>query len=89
MKERRDKGLCYYCDEKWIPGHKCKSLYLMSGLEIPQDDTAEDVYYDSTDGIEPVLEFEVLECKDPEISLNAISGSSGSKSMRIVGVLQS
>ena len=23
-RERRDKGLCYYCDEKFVPGHRCK-----------------------------------------------------------------
>lgn len=25
LQDRRDKGLCYSCDEKFIPGHKCKS----------------------------------------------------------------
>ncbi|KAJ0078810.1 hypothetical protein Patl1_22867 [Pistacia atlantica] len=25
MKARRDKGLCYYCDDKFGPGHKCKT----------------------------------------------------------------
>ncbi len=31
MFERRKKGLCYHCDERWSVGHKCKSmkLYLM------------------------------------------------------------
>lgn len=24
MVERRKQGLCYYCDEKYSPGHKCK-----------------------------------------------------------------
>ena len=24
MAERRKQGLCYYCDEKYSPGHKCK-----------------------------------------------------------------
>lgn len=23
MQERRDKGLCYYCDEKYQLGHRC------------------------------------------------------------------
>ena len=33
MTERREKGLCYNCDEKWGNGHKCKSarLFLMEG----------------------------------------------------------
>jgi hypothetical protein len=24
MVERRKQGLCYYCDEKYSPGHKCR-----------------------------------------------------------------
>jgi hypothetical protein len=24
MAERRKQGLCYYCDEKYSPGHKCR-----------------------------------------------------------------
>lgn len=33
MKERREKGLCYYCDDKWNPFHICKipKLYSMQG----------------------------------------------------------
>ena len=27
MKERRDKGLCFNCDEKFAPGHRCKKLF--------------------------------------------------------------
>ena len=25
IEERRKKGLCFYCEEKWHNGHKCKS----------------------------------------------------------------
>ena len=28
MDDRRKKGLCYNCDEKWGPGHKCKNVKL-------------------------------------------------------------
>ena len=33
MRERRENRLCYNCDEKWGPGHKCKSarLFIMEG----------------------------------------------------------
>jgi hypothetical protein len=90
MKERCEKGLCYYWDDCWIPSHKCKSprLYLLSSLTLPPDDMCEDVYYDSSDAAVPIPKFEVVECKEPEISLNAISGSLGAKSMRLMGLLQ-
>ncbi|MED6208727.1 hypothetical protein PIB30_047950 [Stylosanthes scabra] len=29
IKQRQDKGLCYYYDEKYSLGHKCKSSYLL------------------------------------------------------------
>jgi hypothetical protein len=90
MKERREKGLCYYCDDRWIPGHKCKSprLYLLSGLHLPSEDLCEEVYYDSSDAAVPIPEFDVVACKEPEISLHAISGSLGANSMRLMGLLQ-
>ena len=27
MDERRAEGLCYNCDDKYAPGHRCKRLY--------------------------------------------------------------
>jgi hypothetical protein len=60
----------------------------MSRLELPANESADDVYYDSTDLAEPIPEFDVVECKEPEISLNAISRTLGSKSMRLLGALQ-
>ena len=36
MDERRKRGLCYNCDEKQGPGHKCKNakLFLLEGIEL-------------------------------------------------------
>ena len=36
MDERRKRGLCYNCDEKWGVGHKCKNakLFLLEGIEL-------------------------------------------------------
>lgn len=36
MQEKRDKGLCYNCDEKYHIGHKCNrpKLFLLEGVEI-------------------------------------------------------
>ena len=30
MDERRAKGLCFWCDEKFVPGHRCKNRKLYS-----------------------------------------------------------
>ena len=39
MEERKKKGLCYNCDDKWAPGHKCKqaTLFLLEGVEMTSD----------------------------------------------------
>ena len=39
MEERKKKGLCYNCDEKWGLGHKCKNamLFLLDYVELAQE----------------------------------------------------
>jgi hypothetical protein len=40
MDERQLKGLCYNCDEKYFPGHKCKeqNLFMAISEDIQEDD---------------------------------------------------
>ena len=37
IEEKRRKGLCFNCDEKFQPGHQCKSakLFLLEGVRVP------------------------------------------------------
>jgi len=44
MQERRALGLCYYCDEKFIPDHKCTTSRFLLLLDdpIPNIDPTED-----------------------------------------------
>lgn len=41
-RERREKGLCYYCDEKFVPGHRCERPQLFM-IEDPSHINIEDV----------------------------------------------
>jgi hypothetical protein len=41
MVERQLKGLCYNCDEKYFPGHKCKEQKLF--MAISEDVVDEEV----------------------------------------------
>ncbi|KAJ0101096.1 hypothetical protein Patl1_04621 [Pistacia atlantica] len=74
MKARRDKGLCYYCDEKLGPGHKCKTLtfFFLEG----QEDS--DIYCSDDDS--PVS-------PPPTILLHAISGVQMPQTMRVTGTV--
>ena len=42
MEERRRKGLCFNCNEKFQPGHQCKSakLFLLKGLYLFQESSS-------------------------------------------------
>lgn len=51
MQERRERGLCYHCDEKYQPRHKCSKprLYVLEGIEWGEKEEAVE---------EGVLEFQ-------------------------------
>jgi hypothetical protein len=90
MWERRKKGLCYNCEEKWSHTHKCKApkLYILLGTEIFAEDRTEKIFYDTSDKVEPLSEPIILKMLEPEISLNAISGSLNAKTMQVVGIIK-
>ncbi|XP_035551066.1 uncharacterized protein LOC109020622 [Juglans regia] len=86
--EKRKKGLCYHCDEKCNPNHNCKKakVYLLQGvgeLEATEE-TAEEITMvaDTPSEGDSKQKGVVVE---PEISLNAITGTPSSKTMRLKG----
>ncbi|XP_042009918.1 uncharacterized protein LOC121758578 [Salvia splendens] len=81
MAERRDKGLCYGCNEKLERGHRCarKILYL---LEVDDGFNRDE----SPDDVEENYE-EIEEQDNPLISIHAINGTApnGFRTMRVTG----
>ena len=78
MQARREKGLCFNCDEKFTPGHKCK---LQQAFLI-------EVVEESEDGCELISDDKEEECEAiPEISLHALSDISTPQTMRVVGTV--
>ena len=74
LQQKRDKGLCYNCNEKFHPGHWCKKLFFIEACYNEEDG---DVVMD-------VESFEAQEGKEmPGISLHAISGTQTSDTMRV------
>lgn len=63
MKERRYKGLCYFCDEKWNPRHKCETtkLYFMDGGEEEDYTYVEEVGDPTEQTVVPKLNMAVVE----------------------------
>uniref|UniRef100_A0A2N9GM02 Integrase catalytic domain-containing protein n=1 Tax=Fagus sylvatica TaxID=28930 RepID=A0A2N9GM02_FAGSY len=76
IRERREKGLCFNCDEKFGPGHRCKKLFFIEAcLDEEQMDIGEE---DETDEIQPEEMDENL-----SISLHAIAGTPTPQTMRV------
>ncbi|KAA8550255.1 hypothetical protein F0562_001939 [Nyssa sinensis] len=74
LEERRMKGLCYGCDEKYFRGHVCKKKQLF----IIEAEEEEDVFEDVVQEMEKEDVQEEL-----QISVHALSGSLSYKTMRI------
>ncbi|XP_040996196.1 uncharacterized protein LOC121242393 [Juglans microcarpa x Juglans regia] len=89
MKDRREKGLCYYCGAKWQPDHRCQKpkLYL---IEEICDNPEEVKGQKGEDKLKEVVDYIVtLEPSNynPEISLHAIMGAANSRTMRVMATI--
>jgi hypothetical protein len=81
MQLRRHQGLCFNCDEKFTPGHRCKGRPALLYLEDIEEDPGDfDNHSFNLTNFEPTK---------PEISLNALLGRYGAKSMRMLSHIQS
>ncbi|KAG5618502.1 hypothetical protein H5410_018326 [Solanum commersonii] len=83
MSEKMLKRLCFFCDEKFVPGHKCqtsKQLYLLEVID-EQDQEVEE----NTEVQEVVEVGEEEQGEICEISVHALTGIPGFHTMRVVG----
>jgi hypothetical protein len=37
LQDRRNCGLCFNCNEKFVPGHRCKKLFMIVGVYSKED----------------------------------------------------
>uniref|UniRef100_A0A7N2KR02 Uncharacterized protein n=1 Tax=Quercus lobata TaxID=97700 RepID=A0A7N2KR02_QUELO len=79
MEERRRKGLCYYCDEKWQPRHKCK------GLKLFMIDEVQEVCQVEVGDEELTTK---LQLNQADITLYALLGSPSPGTMRVLGQIR-
>ena len=89
MVKRQLKGLCYNCDDKYFPGHKCKEqiLFMAISEEISEEDEETPSMYESpesTDITPPSDPHEV----EPVISLNALTGFSTPQTLKQIGYIK-
>ena len=80
LKNRRDKGLCYNCDEKFGPGHHCKKLFLIEGSWSDDEE-------DDGKVLEEIEEKGEEENETVGISLHAIAGTQAPQTMWVRGYM--
>jgi len=76
FEERRLKGLCFWCDDKFVPGHRCrnKRLYSLNVTEEEDEVITEEKLTDN-DALTREL--------SPHISLDALEGTVGLNTMKV------
>lgn len=74
IQEKRAKGECYNCDQKWSISHKCKNQYL---LLVGEDDANQEVGEDG--------EEDEIAIQGDISSLSTLSGTEKSRSLRLWG----
>ncbi|CAA0831728.1 Unknown protein, partial [Striga hermonthica] len=75
MRRRREKGLCYKCEERFTSGHQCERLFLIDVIEEDEKEAYEE---------QPAQQVnEVL-----EISVNAMAGLQGPRTIQLPAMIK-
>jgi hypothetical protein len=86
MVECQLKGLCYNCDDKYFPSHKCKEKNIFMAIleDISEDDVETPLVSESPDttDITPPLDPPKVE---PVISLYALTTFSAPQTLKLIG----
>ena len=75
LEERRAKGLCFWCNERFVPGHRCKNKCLYSLCILEDDEDVVDIEGEADVGEQDLL--------TPHISLNALEGTMSCHTLRV------
>ena len=80
MKKNREKGLCFNCDEKFVPGHRCKvsQVFLIEPIAENSSDAMMEEDEDHNDKGD-----DYHDKVDHQISVHALTGTKGPKTMKI------
>lgn len=86
MQLRKAKGLCFNCDEKYSPIHRCqnKKLLLLQWSEETSNSSDQEI----SDFVVELEEGTTVEEIDPKTSLNAMNSSGASGTMRFTGYVK-
>ena len=92
--EKRAKGLCYRCDEKFAPRHRCKQRELRVLMMLDEEEFEEQSVLEESDAIEVFegncleiqkVKVEANQIKGIELSLNSVVGLASPRTMKLQG----
>ena len=91
----KKKRLCYNCDEKWGPSHKCKNamLFLLDYVEFMPEVNSGVCIIELEEGsgisvFDHTLLYQQRNVEDAGIILYALSGTPTSGTMRVMGKIR-
>ena len=89
MDERQLKGLCYNCDEKYFPGHKCKEqkIFMAISEEISEEYEETPSMYESPESTNITPPSDPPEV-EPVISLNALTSFFAPQTLKLIGYIK-
>lgn len=90
MAFRREKGLCYNCDDKWSPNHRCKGrilLFIADDLPPDDDDPGSVTTNSGLEGNDGDSE-PAIDTSFPHANLHAMFGLPSSETFRIYGTIK-
>jgi hypothetical protein len=90
LQSRRERGLCYNCDERFQPGHRCRRQFfiLIVGPETYDPDTnllTDTLLQFEPDPAQQLPQPEPKLDPNPQISLHALMGHSIPQTLRMLG----
>jgi hypothetical protein len=86
LQARRDHGICYNCEEKYVKGHRCKRVFHL--LIVQPEDEVDDATAFQLEISEPDDPFVESDSPDPaQISLHALMGHTIPQTLRVVGLI--
>jgi hypothetical protein len=85
MQIRRDKGLCYWCDEKFSFTHKCPNIQLML---LQYDDNEQQLFEESPEPPDSPTNSLDTNLPNHHLSMNAMKGTSNMGVLRFAGSIE-
>ncbi|XP_061352586.1 uncharacterized protein LOC133297454 [Gastrolobium bilobum] len=81
LRQRRELGLCYTCDEKWTNKHRCKSkmLFMIVDEDDQEGESEEEILWCQTDNSGPKI----------DAALHSLSGPADARSLVLIALVNS